>query len=72
MKRSAESGCRLSGLAAATDALSATDLDTKMDSGLVEHMQEDGLNYRAPTVATPISKGNAPRSFGSFHAENPT
>jgi subtilisin family serine protease len=45
-------------------ALSETELDALIDSGLVEHVQEDGLNYPTLASSVPYIKGNVPRSFG--------
>jgi subtilisin family serine protease len=45
-------------------AVSATELDTLIDSGLVESVQEDRINYPTLASALPYIKGNVPRSFG--------
>lgn len=45
-------------------ALSAAELNTLIDSGLVDQVDEDALNYPTLASSVPYVKGNVPRSFG--------
>lgn len=45
-------------------SLSTDQLDALLDTGLVDHVEEDRLNYPTLASAVPFVKGNIPRSFG--------